>query len=95
MESLAITFVGLIQILAIWAAFQLGRQQERPESKWPTGSMLAGGWKAWRLPYIIIVATAAFTTIFIPILAGGTLGNMFGGLFEGGGGYSRGGRYSR
>lgn len=93
-QGLAITFVGILQLLAIVGAFMLGRQTERPQNKWPTGSLLQGGWKAWRLPLIIIVAVAAGATIFLPILAEGGLGALgIGGLF--GGGMHHGGRHGR
>lgn len=101
MEGLAVTFVGIIQVAALYAAYQLGRQSEVPESKWPKGSLLGGGWKARRIPYMILVGTAVFMTLFLPILAGGGLGNIFSGLslggIGGGGGrrYARGGGYAR
>lgn len=75
-QGFAITFVGILQVLAIGAAFMLGRQTERPKDKWPKGSMLQGGWQAWRLPLIILVAAAAGITIFMPILAEVGLGNL-------------------
>jgi len=87
MLGLSITFVGILQLLAIVAAFMLGRQTERPEKSWPKGSLLQGGWKAWRIPLFIIVGVAAAATVFLPILAQGGLSAVFGGLF--GGGYRR------
>ncbi len=95
MQGFAITFVGVLQVAGIIAAFQLGRQQERPEKKWPQGSMLDGGWKAWRTPMIIIVAVAAAVTVFLPILAGpGGLSRLFSGLgFSGA--YGRSSAYGR
>lgn len=94
MEGLTVTFVGIIQVVALYAAYQLGRQSEVPESKWPKGSFMSGGWKARRIPYFILVGTAAFMTLFLPILANGGLGNIFGGLgmgsfFGGGRGFGR------
>ena len=89
-STLAITFVGVLQVAGLAAAFQLGRQQERDEKKWPKGSMLDGGWKAWRVPLIILVAVAAAITVFLPVMGG--RGGLLGGLFSGGrGGYARGG----
>lgn len=84
----AITFIGILQLLGIVAAFMLGRQTERPKAKWPTGSLVRGGWQAWRVPMIIIVAVAAGATVFLPILAEVGIGNLLG---FGGGGRGRGG----
>lgn len=92
-EGFAITFVGVLQLVGLVAAFQLGRQLERPKSKWPQGSLMQGGWEAWRLPLLILVGVAAGITIFLPILAEVGLGGLlpsFDGV--GGGGGQRGGR---
>ncbi len=94
-EGFAVTFIGILQLLGIVSAFMLGRQTERPKDKWPKGSLVQGGWKAWRLPLIIIVAIAAGATIFLPILAEVGIGNLLGFGFGGGQGRGRGGsRYS-
>lgn len=83
MMQLSITFVGVLQLLGMWAAFMLGRHTERPKDKWPPGSLLQGGWKAWHVPLIIIAAVAALATLFLPILGGMGMGGLFGGLFGG------------
>lgn len=88
MSALSITFMGLLHLLAIAAAFQLGRQQERPKARWPKGNLLGGGWQAWRLVYIIVVALSAALTILLPILRNTELGRMFG--FGRGSGYGGG-----
>jgi hypothetical protein len=84
MMNLSITFVGLLQLLSLAAAYWLGRMTERPKSKWPKGSMFKGGWQAWQVPLIIMVAATAGLTMFLPVLAGSLrglgLGRMLGGL---------------
>lgn len=74
--SLAITFTGVLSLVAIVSAFQLGRQQERPRNKWPPGGLFDGGWAAWRIPFISIVAVAAAAIIVLPLMNAG----MFRGL---------------
>ena len=83
--NLSITFVGLIQLLGLLAAYQLGRQTATPEKEWPRGTLLEFGWQAWRMPLWVIVGMAAAITLFLPVFSGGL--GMFGGM---GGGYSGG-----
>lgn len=86
---LAVTFAGMIQVLGMLAAFYLGRQVERPKDKWPQGSLLQGGWAAWRVPIYVIIGLAFAITVFLPTIIQG--GGLFGGLFRGLGGAFRGG----
>lgn len=88
MVELAITFVGILQVLGIAAAFMLGRLLERPKERWPKGSLLQGGWAAWRIPLIVVAAVAGGVTVFLPIVTS-ALGesDFFGG--GRGGGYGR------
>lgn len=93
-EGFAITFVGVLQMLGLVAAFMLGRQTERPRNKWPKGSLMQGGWEAWRIPLIIMASVAIAVTVFLPIVSEMGLGNLFGGFgFGGMYGASRGRRY--
>lgn len=95
---LAITFTGMLQVGAILAGYQLGRMAERPESKWPAGSLAQFGWKAWKTPLMVVVGLAVAITVLLPImrssmwgqrmLAGFGMGGYGGG---GGGGYQAGG----
>ncbi len=95
---LAISFVGLLQVAAVAAAFQLGRMFATPKNKWEKGSLLQGGWAAWKVPLIVIVAVTTFMTVFLPLLTGprGLLSSLRrgpGGFFGGarpGYGYSQG-----
>lgn len=93
-QGLSITFVGALQVIAIIAAYQLGRQTATPEKNWPKGGIMQFGWKAWRIPLFVIVGVAAMVTIFLPMLTGdGSGGGGFlSGLFSGSGG---GGDYRR
>lgn len=86
-QGLSITFVGALQVIAIVAAYQLGRQTATPEKNWPKGGILKFGWKAWRIPLFVIVGVATAVTIFLPMLTGDGSGTGFlSGLFSGGGG---------
>lgn len=87
---LSISFVGLLQVAAVAAAFQLGRMFATPKAKWEKGSLLQGGWAAWKVPLIVIVAVTTFMTIFLPLLTGprgllSGLGGRGGGFFGFGG----------
>lgn len=77
MAVLAITFVGILQVAAAFAAYQLGRMQATPKSKWEKGTFLEGGWAAWRTPYIIILALGVAVTVFLPILNATGFGRGF------------------
>jgi hypothetical protein len=55
----------ILQLAALYAAFMLGKQVERPEKAgtykttgWPTGGIMQGGWKAWQLYEYIIVGVS-------------------------------------
>lgn len=91
-QGLSITFVGALQVIAIVAAYQLGRQTATDPKKWPKGGLMQFGWKAWRIPLFVIVGVAVILTVFMPMLTGdGSGGGGFlSGLFSGSGG---GGRY--
>jgi uncharacterized membrane protein YgcG len=91
--------IGVLHVFALFSAYQIGRQTELPVEKWPKGSMLKGGWKAWRIPYMVIVGLAAAIAMFVPIFRamgrsgfslgigrGGGGGGFGGGGFGGGGG---------
>lgn len=79
----------IIQLLALFAAFQLGKTFERPQNKWPKGGLMQGGWKAMR-PYLFgTVAVAALLNAFPLVTGGGGLGALGGGGY-GGGGYGGG-----
>lgn len=101
-QGLAITFVGLLQIMAMISAFFLGKQTERPEKQWPTGSLLKGGWKAWRIPLMVIIGVALLFTVVLPLLNGLNIGRVFSGMAQGasggwrsGGGGGGGGQWQR
>lgn len=83
MQGLAITFVGVLQLLGMWAAYMLGRHTELPKDKWPKGGLMKGGWQAWHIPLMVIVGAAAAITLFLPIFGGMGLGMGLGlgGLF--------------
>lgn len=70
----------LILLLAsMFGAYKLGQMEERPENKWPKGTLMQGGWAAWK-PYAwgVVGVNLAITLL-------GSVGG-FGGLRGGGGG---------
>lgn len=91
LQNVYITLTSLLHLLAILAGYQLGRQAELPQAKWPQGGILKFGWKAWRIPLFVIIGVSVFVSVILPILrsTGFTFGGMFGGY--GGGGYGGGG----
>lgn len=86
MQGLAISFVALIQLLALVSAYQLGRQTATPVAKWPTGGILQFGWQAWRLPYWVIVGLAVALTVVLPLLKAAGLFTGFGSQYSSSGG---------
>lgn len=89
---LAITFVGILQLGGLWAAWRAGHMHALDKSKWRKGGFLDGGWDAQAPLVWTILALAAVVTIFLPILAGmrgtgrGGMAGWFGGM---GGGHRR------
>ncbi len=54
----------LIMVAALFSAFKLGQQQERPKAKWPGGTLMQGGWEKWRPVQMGIVAVAIAMQLF-------------------------------
>lgn len=74
---------NIVQILALYAAFFYGKTMERPESRWPKGGVLQGGWKAWRTYAMVLIGISLLLNAW-PLLSGGMGGG--GGFGMGGGG---------
>lgn len=79
-----------IQIFAYFAAYSLGKMQERPKAQWPKAKpgqnpFMAGDWAAYQKIYWGVIAVA------ILILLVGQSGMGFGGMMSGG--YGSGGYY--
>lgn len=90
-------FAGLLSVVALLAAYQLGRMAERPKDKWQKGGLAKFGWDAWRIPLIVLVALAVLINVLWPLLKTAGFGNMFSGMGMGmgmgGGRYAGGGAY--
>ena len=81
-----------VQVFAYFAAFQLGKMQERPKAQWPQAKpgqnpIMSGDWAAWQKIYFGVIAVA----VLILLVGQGGIGGMFGGM--GGGGYGGYGGY--
>ena len=79
----------MLMLFSYFAAYQLGKMMERPQSQWPKAKpgqnkYMVGDWAAWKPIYMGVVGVAALLTI----LGSGGMGGMFGGM--GGGGYGGG-----
>ncbi|APC25761.1 hypothetical protein BST79_gp248 [Only Syngen Nebraska virus 5] len=79
----------MLMLFSYFAAYQLGKMMERPQSQWPKAKpgqnkYMVGDWAAWKPIYMGVVGVAALLTILGP----GGMGGMFGGGMGGGyGGY--------
>lgn len=76
--------INTIEVLALFgmaAAYFLGKQQATPKNKWPKGGILDGGYDAWRIPLVVMLAVAVVAVLF-----GRVITSVFSG-FGGGGGY--------
>lgn len=90
LQNLNITFINLIQVAAMFSAYQLGRMQATDKKAWPRGNFWEGGWEAWRIAYFVTIGLALALSILYPMLRStGLLGR---GMYGGGGGmYGAGG----
>ncbi|AAC96847.1 hypothetical protein PBCV1_A480L [Paramecium bursaria Chlorella virus 1] len=78
----------MIMLFSYFAAYQLGKMQERPQSQWPKAKAgqnkyMVGDWAAWKPIYMGVLGVAVLLTLLGPGGVGGGMGGMFGG----GGGY--------
>ncbi|ABT15043.1 hypothetical protein NY2A_B644L [Paramecium bursaria Chlorella virus NY2A] len=81
----------MLMLFSYFAAYQLGKMQERPVSAWPKAKAgqnkyMVGDWQAWRPIYLGVVGVAVLLTL---LGTGGMsgMGGMFGGGGYGGGYY--------
>ena len=82
------TIKTFILLFAYFAAFQLGKQVERPKSQWPRAKagqnpFMVGDWVLYQNIYYGVVGVAILLTL---IGGNGMMGGMGGGMFGGGGG---------
>lgn len=89
MAGMFATIKTFVLIFAYFAAFQLGKMNERPKSQWPKAAAgqnpwMVGAWAEWQKVYMGVVALAVLLTLVGPGGMGG-FGGFGGGM--GGGGY--------
>lgn len=83
------TIKTFVLLFAYFAAFQLGKQVERPKAQWPRAKagqnpFMVGDWELYQKIYYGVVGVALLLTLVGG--GGGMMGGMGGGMFGGGGG---------
>jgi hypothetical protein len=89
MAGMFATIKTFVLIFAYFAAFQLGKMNERPKAQWPKAGAgqnpwMVGAWAEWQKVYLGVVALAILLTLVGPGGMGGFGGFGGGGM---GGGY--------
>jgi len=83
--ALFATIKTFVLLFAYFAAFQLGKQVERPKNLWPRAKpgqnpFLVGDWELYQKIYYGVVGVA----ILLTLVGGSGMGGMGGGMFGSG-----------
>lgn len=93
MNNVYIGLSGLLSVIGLVAAYNLGRMKATPKAQWQKGGILDFGWEAWKIPLVVMVALTAVLNVVWPLLKSLGMGRIFtgfgAGMYRGGGGGGR------